>query len=365
MYEEEDDDLPMQYRRLTAHLQTSNADFDRRLAAYLTNHVAMRTALGQAVSDSYGHQQQANQSQQYANAPQFTNPSLLAPSPSPLTSAQDQQQQNGQADGSKPSPTTYNASPYPLATQQAFQAAMHGRSASVANHLSTLGPNSLQNSRRASTFGQTTNTKNKASTNMTDVKSEIASRSTSSTSPIKPLQQQQPSALPPAFNNFGDFDAGSLSPFSTTLPPQSQQLLGGALDPNDPMTSMLMGGSPQPFYSYNPNGDAKNSFTSMPNRALGINQTLSPGFMDFYNNDPIMAQHDNSRVAAPASMSLYDSGIAFDGGLSYDDMLQPSGLSSDTSTPQHNAAADADWQSLFNENLWEEQQPSSQPAAAV
>ncbi|OQN95103.1 hypothetical protein B0A48_18887, partial [Cryoendolithus antarcticus] len=28
MYEEEDDDLPMQYRRLTAHLQTQNADFD-------------------------------------------------------------------------------------------------------------------------------------------------------------------------------------------------------------------------------------------------------------------------------------------------------------------------------------------------
>src|SRR3954452_1458488 len=51
MYEEEDDDLPMQYRRLTAHLQTTNVDFDRRLAAYLTNHVAMRTALGNVVTD--------------------------------------------------------------------------------------------------------------------------------------------------------------------------------------------------------------------------------------------------------------------------------------------------------------------------
>ncbi|KAG9805691.1 hypothetical protein KCU84_g23455, partial [Aureobasidium melanogenum] len=66
MYEEEDDDLPMQYRRLTAHLQTSNADFDRRLAAYLTNHVAMRAALGQTMGDQYNPQQ-------YPNAPQFAN----------------------------------------------------------------------------------------------------------------------------------------------------------------------------------------------------------------------------------------------------------------------------------------------------
>jgi hypothetical protein len=63
MYEEEDDDLPMQYRRLTAHLQTGSVDFNRRLSAYLTNHVAMRAALDQAVQNSYA--------QQFPNAPQF------------------------------------------------------------------------------------------------------------------------------------------------------------------------------------------------------------------------------------------------------------------------------------------------------
>src|SRR3984957_20785659 len=45
MYEEEDDDLPLQYRRLTAHLQTNSVDFNRRLEAYLTNQVAMRSAM--------------------------------------------------------------------------------------------------------------------------------------------------------------------------------------------------------------------------------------------------------------------------------------------------------------------------------
>ena len=52
MYEEEDDDLPAQYRRLTAHLQTQNAQFDRRWQAYLINQVAMRTALGQSMQNN-------------------------------------------------------------------------------------------------------------------------------------------------------------------------------------------------------------------------------------------------------------------------------------------------------------------------
>jgi hypothetical protein len=48
MYEEEVD-LPMDYDRLTEHLQTKNASFDRGLATYLTGHVAMRAALDQAI----------------------------------------------------------------------------------------------------------------------------------------------------------------------------------------------------------------------------------------------------------------------------------------------------------------------------
>lgn len=61
MYEEEDDDLPLQYRRLTAHLQTNSSDFNRRLSAYLTSHQAMRNALSQALSNSYA--QSAGQAQ--------------------------------------------------------------------------------------------------------------------------------------------------------------------------------------------------------------------------------------------------------------------------------------------------------------
>ncbi|KAI9777701.1 MAG: hypothetical protein M1839_008620 [Geoglossum umbratile] len=73
MYEEEDDDLPHPYRRLAAGLQTDSPDFNRRLAAYLTNHVAMRSALDQAITSSYA--------QTYPNAPQFVHNQSMYQSP--------------------------------------------------------------------------------------------------------------------------------------------------------------------------------------------------------------------------------------------------------------------------------------------
>lgn len=45
MYEEEEAELPAQYRNLNAHLKTDSADFDARLQAYLANAVAFRKAL--------------------------------------------------------------------------------------------------------------------------------------------------------------------------------------------------------------------------------------------------------------------------------------------------------------------------------
>ena len=68
-----DIDLSVKYRQLTAHLQTGSGDFNRRLSAYLTNHAAMRSALDQAVTNSYA--------QQYPNAPQFAHNQNMHPSP--------------------------------------------------------------------------------------------------------------------------------------------------------------------------------------------------------------------------------------------------------------------------------------------
>lgn len=43
MYEEEDDDLPRQYRYLTAHLQTGSSEMNSRVNAYITTQAAMAT----------------------------------------------------------------------------------------------------------------------------------------------------------------------------------------------------------------------------------------------------------------------------------------------------------------------------------
>jgi hypothetical protein len=60
MYEEEDYDFSTQHLRLTAHLQTQNAEFDRRLTTHLDNHVTMRSALSQAVLNCWQNDQLGN-----------------------------------------------------------------------------------------------------------------------------------------------------------------------------------------------------------------------------------------------------------------------------------------------------------------
>lgn len=77
MYEEEDDDLPAQIRRLQSlnHLQTNSLDFNRRLQAYMTSQMGTRTALMEQGSFA-----------PYPNAPFFANhygapqqPAMLPP----------------------------------------------------------------------------------------------------------------------------------------------------------------------------------------------------------------------------------------------------------------------------------------------
>ncbi|KAK5695627.1 hypothetical protein LTR17_024530 [Elasticomyces elasticus] len=48
IYEEERDNLPTQYRRMTAYLQNANADFNERCQSYLFNHVPMPQAVDDA-----------------------------------------------------------------------------------------------------------------------------------------------------------------------------------------------------------------------------------------------------------------------------------------------------------------------------
>ena len=255
MYEEEDDDLPMQYRRLTAHLQTSSADFNRRLSAYLTNQVAMRSALGQGIINAYAQDFQQNPN--FANAqPYFPSPMLAHQQQQPMM------QQSLQQPMQQPnSPSMQRQAPYPSPRPQqyGFQQSPHSRSASVAvpQHMSgtpqgspVIAPNS---ERRAS---------------MPIVKTEIEtespddSRGPLSASAAMPNQrsffpqghssQQNPYDQVPQNHYYMPPFGNAYNPFSMALPMEAQMFLGSTL-PNDPFTTQMMAGSgnlPAPAFNF-------------------------------------------------------------------------------------------------------------------
>jgi len=74
----------------------------------------------------------------------------------------------------------------------------------------------------------------------------------------------------------------NLNPLTMSLPPETQQFVGSALEPNDPNTAILMAGSeniPQPFrgtYHYNPNVSPKSSRAWNTTSMTGMDPTLAP-----------------------------------------------------------------------------------------
>ncbi|KAF2229136.1 hypothetical protein EV356DRAFT_22246 [Viridothelium virens] len=386
MYEEEDDDLPMQYRRLTAHLQTGSADFNRRLAAYLTNHVAMRSALDQAITSSYA--------QQYPGAPHFAHNSQYPPSfPTPITNPMMPPQMIHR------SPSNYRQSPYPSSNPQGFRPQQHQRSASIATTQElpgnqqafalaspTEGPKH-EEARRMSLPAQSSTTpvqmptvqqevtqsctspqasphvsRNSSSQNLTSqgttphgfFKQEAPqSENQSSQVPQQMYPLQSPTSFPsttPGFN---------YSPFATSLPAESQMLLGSALDPNDPFTSMLMSGSDrtqQPFYSYNPNPSSK-SRTMQPHPSYdGMNQTLAPGALDT-NLD----NHNFSNPPSAASegvISPFTPGFGFNLDGSFSDAFKAPALTRSNSGQGSGGGItpglDREWTSFVDGNFWED-----------
>lgn len=96
MYEEEEDDLPRQFRHLTRHLQTNSPTMNHRVSAYITTQAAMASMaryneVNRLFSESFptaaAYQQQLNQSMYMQplmtnNGAQFspTSPSMSSPS---------------------------------------------------------------------------------------------------------------------------------------------------------------------------------------------------------------------------------------------------------------------------------------------
>ncbi|KAL9107150.1 MAG: hypothetical protein Q9227_007930 [Pyrenula ochraceoflavens] len=277
MYEEEDDDLPAPYRRLTAHLQTGSVDFNRRLAAYLTNQVAMRSAMEQMVTQSFA--------QHYPNAPQFPHNQQF---PSPMVNT------NISPEMTRPSPTTassYRAAPYPSPHSPAFRQ-LHGRA------YSTAGPSPMgQSGTPAGSPGASMPNHPQRRMSMPAQGPQSASAtpalSTDKITPPDPDQQRQTQSATVPNKQQAGFPPlwQDMSPFTTSLPPESQQMLGPALDPNDPFTSMLMGGSDtfnsNPSYPWDAtmSQPIKSEHSPMHPSWNGMSATLAPSALDGAVND--------------------------------------------------------------------------------
>lgn len=366
MYEEEDDDLPMQYRRLTAHLQTGSADFNRRLSAYLTNHVAMRSALDQAITNSYA--------QQYPNAPQFAhNHHSLYPSPFMAHNVPQQQ-----------SPQPYIQSPYNIATgTPGFRSTQHVRSASIAGphdtsgyaqNLSLTSPvqsNNQVDHRRMSMPAKSISPTQAAQTphfmqsrpSLPHSSSSYTGKNQMSpTSRIKqedqtlgqmqaPQSQPQPQQQPQhSYANVGGYQG--FGPFTASLPTESQMFLGSMLDPNDPLTSMLMAGSEnmmQPHYDPNSSLPKQHSFHPSYD---GMSATLAPSALDISSQN-VTGLPSNSAVSSSSLSSTPPFSLGFSDGLpemkNHNFTRSNSSHGSGTGTP----AIDGGWDA-FIDNSWVE-----------
>lgn len=322
MYEEEDEDLPTQYQRLSAHLHTGSLQFNRKLHDYIATQHGVRNLFLQQYQPlpAYGSQLTANagpysqmQSPQMTQNPQMQNSQMQSAFVSqqmmlpPQMFSQAPQALNQSAHPSSPQGYQqprqgYRHSPYPIPPHR-----QHQRSASIPSpqqmpsftgqHFAPVGTPKTEEQRRLSLPPQALE---QSSYQLADDRTRPSlSRSTTSQSvqqkPVAPRNGLRRTSTPPSTHESPpsqldnsppssfpfmtmNYDPSSqvldMNPLSMSLPPESQQFLGSALDPDDPRTSIFMAGSdqiPQPFgkYTYNPNiGDkllrAENSATFSP-----------------------------------------------------------------------------------------------------
>ena len=270
MYEEEDDDLPKQYRRLTAHLQTGSADLNQRLAAYLTNQVAMRSAVEQIANSPYG-QQHNNHAMAYNQPRQNMFQSATTPS------------SYRQAPYSSPRHPVYRHNPGRVYST----VVMPSRKVEPPPTPSSNPIDHRRESKPATIPPQT------------DTNGPI--------SDPEYLRQTQ-SALPQApFNPFRQ----DMSLFTTSLPPESQQMLAGApsMDLDDPSSATLRHGSEQftanPYYPWG--GDMQQGVKGIPVHPVayqGLSATLAPAALTIQAGSLSATSSSNPPTTLDGSVSV-------------------------------------------------------------
>ncbi|KIW28511.1 uncharacterized protein PV07_08170 [Cladophialophora immunda] len=285
MYEEEGDDLPIQYRRLTAHLQTSSADFNRRFAAYLTYQVAARSALEQMARDPQG---------QYPSGGLNMFPSPMLP-PHAMASSLGAYQR---------------PAPYPSPHQPHFPQNSGRRSDSLTtapNHPELISPSApapppdSMDQRKLSIPASTQVADNFPGQHIGGQGSranfEFPPQAQSGASP-----QSRTTSFTPLWQDMG--------PFTTSLPPESQQMLAHApgFDVNDPLYAMLMRGSDQylsnSYYPWKTTQGSVKGMSAGDSAYQGMNATLAPAALDSPREDIPKRTRTSASTSTAAHTSI-------------------------------------------------------------
>jgi hypothetical protein len=128
------------------------------------------------------------------------------------------------------------------------------------------------------------------------------------------MQQQHQIMQSPSVMDSSGLDPSGLdssyedytSPYTMSLPPETQMFLGNALDPNDPLTSMMMAGSENLPSQYNYGTYYPNPKAQHAPSYDGLMGTLAPSALDVTPLDdyatslnPVLSQNFNGTFGAP------------------------------------------------------------------
>ena len=155
-------------------------------------------------------------------------------------------------------------------------------------------------------------------------------------------EASQPTSMgPPSQPSLEQSQTMPFSPLSMSLPQDSQQLLGPAMNSSDPFMSMLMAGastSTSGLYDYMPYGQAPKPVQQslgMP----GMNTTLAPSALSMSPNQD----------GAPTSAEYFDALPS-----NYADLKGFEFPGSQNSSNGENAGQDNSWEALIDDKSWRE-----------
>lgn len=364
MYEEEDDDLPWQYRRMGIlgdfNLNVLDPELRNKVQAQIAYQVERSKLIQDVVASmQQGNPQMAQSPQSYQSQPHYMNPGLMQAPQAPY--------QNGHfAPHMQHRSPSYHHTPYPAqhSQQPTARPNLHQRSASIATpqdpsiahiqpsqaaHTAPAQASQIDNRRMSlppqlSPVHQRTPLPSKtvpipsgsSATKLSPQRSSDAYQLKRGIKrPASPSQEQRqrPNSFAGPYvsgNNSTRHEESSYGPLTPSIPMETHGLLGpvypGMTQLDFASNNNVFDGMMQPqqqFYSYNPNGKKESKPFSQPMGTKGLDQTLMPTSLDtqatWNNNGSVYDSPASANSHAAYSSSTEPGyGYGFDKSFTFD-----------------------------------------------